>query len=145
LRESGASWVADFRDALQPEGNRRRRRPGEACGVPELGHRSWPGFLCGPLVLVDETAEDGTALDTLPGQVRDRVIGPRRAELAAAMWPPSVVVGGVLGQDRPQVPLAEDQHAVGDLGPGGEHEPFRITVRTRVAGRDFHRFDTSVG
>src|SRR6266568_8158590 len=27
--------------------------PERPCGVPELGHRSWPGFLCGPLVLVD--------------------------------------------------------------------------------------------
>jgi hypothetical protein len=30
------------------------------------------------------------------------------------------------GQDRQQVPLAEDQHPVGDLGPGREHEPFRL-------------------
>jgi hypothetical protein len=30
----------------------------------------------------------------------------------------------VLSQDRPQVPFAEDQHPVGDLRPGGEHEPF---------------------
>jgi hypothetical protein len=38
------------------------------CGayrVPGLGHRSWPGLLCDPLMLVDETAEDGTALDAL--------------------------------------------------------------------------------
>jgi hypothetical protein len=116
-----------------------------ACGVPEFGDRSWPGLLCGLLVLVDETAEDGAAFDTLPGQVRDRVIGPRRAELAAAMGSPSVVVGRVLGQDCPQVPSAEDQHAVGDLGPGGEYEPFRITVRARAVGRDFRRFDTGVG
>ena len=34
----------------------------------------------------------------------------------------------VLGQDRPQVPLAEDEHLVGDLGPGGEHEPFCVGV-----------------
>jgi hypothetical protein len=33
--------------------------------VPELGHRSWPGLLCDPLILVDETAEDGAALDAL--------------------------------------------------------------------------------
>jgi hypothetical protein len=35
------------------------------------------------------------------------------------MGPPSVV----LGQDRPQMPFAEDQHPVGDLLAGGEHEP----------------------
>jgi hypothetical protein len=42
----------------------------------------------------------------------------------------------VLGQDRPQMPFAEDEHLVGDLGPGGEHEPFRVSVRARAAGRD---------
>jgi hypothetical protein len=26
------------------------------------------------------------------------------------------------------MPLAEDKHPVGDLGPGGEHEPFRIGI-----------------
>src|SRR5262249_30137923 len=43
----------------------------------------------------------------------------------------------VRGQDGPQVPLAEDQHPVGDLGPGGEHEPFRVGIRARAPGRDF--------
>ena len=43
------------------------------------------------------------------------------------------------------MPRAEDQHAVGDLGPGGEHEPFRISVRARASGRDLHGVDTSVG
>jgi len=61
------------------------------------------------------------------------------------MRAPPVVVGLVLGQDGPQVPLAEDQHLVGELGPGGEHEPFRITVRLRAPRRDLHDFDTSGG
>ena len=56
------------------------------------------------------------------------MVGLGRAELAAAMGTASVVMGLVLGQDRPQVALAEDQHPVGDLGPGGEHEPFRIGI-----------------
>jgi hypothetical protein len=43
----------------------------------------------------------------------------------------------VLGQDRPQMPLAEDQHPVGDLGPGGEHEAFRVCVRSWAAGGIF--------
>jgi hypothetical protein len=47
-------------------------------------------------------------------------------------------MGLVLGQDRPQVPLAEDQHPVGDLGPGREHKPFRVGIRARAAGRDLH-------
>jgi len=57
----------------------------------------------------------------------------------------SVVAGLILGQDRPQVPLAEDQHPVGDLGPGGEHEPFCVSVRARAAGRDLHDLDCGVG
>ena len=71
------------------------------------------------------------------GGVGGRVVGPGWAELAAAMGSPSVVVPLVLSQDQLQMPLAEDQHPVGDLGPGGEHEPFRISVRARAAGRIF--------
>ena len=44
------------------------------------------------------------------------------------MRSPSVVMGLILGQDRPQMPFAEDEHPVCDLGPGGEHEPFRVCV-----------------
>ena len=101
--------------------------------------------LCGPLVLVDEAAEDRPTLDPLPGEVGDRVVGPGRAELPAAVGAPPVVMGRILGQDRLQMPFAEDQHLVGDLGPGGEHEPFRITVRPRAARRDLHHLDTGVG
>ena len=56
-----------------------------------------------------------------------------------------VVMGRVLGQDRPQVPFAEDQHLVGDLGPGRAHESFRVTVRPRTPGRDLHGLDTGIG
>ena len=42
-----------------------------------------------------------------------------------------VVMRGVLGQDGVEVAFAEDQHPVGDLGPNGEDEPFRIGVRAR--------------
>ena len=48
-----------------------------------------------------------------------------------------VVVSLVLGQDQPQVPLAEDQHPVGNPGPGGEHEPRRAAVRARASGGIF--------
>jgi TolB protein len=44
-------------------------------------------------------------------------------------------MGLVLGQDRPEVPLTEDEHPVGELCPGGEHEPFRVSVRARAALR----------
>ena len=56
-----------------------------------------------------------------------------------------VVMGLVPGEDGAQMPFAGDQHPVGDLGPGGEHEPFRIAVRSRAPRRDFHDRDTSPG
>ena len=58
------------------------------------------------------------ALDPFLGEVGDRVVGPGRAEVTATMGASSVVVGYILGQDRPQMSLAEDQHPVSDLRPG---------------------------
>jgi hypothetical protein len=55
------------------------------------------GFLRGPLILVEEATEDGSAVDSYLGEVSDRVIGYGWAELAAAMRSPAVVVGLVLG------------------------------------------------
>jgi hypothetical protein len=42
---------------------------------------------------------------------------------------------GVPGAGLPQMPLAGDQQQVGHLDPGGEHKPFRVSVRT-AAGRE---------
>ena len=42
------------------------------------------------------------------------------------------------------MPFAEDQHPVGNLGPGGEHESFRISVRPWTPRRDFHHIDPGV-
>jgi hypothetical protein len=50
------------------------------------------------------------------------------------MRPPRTGWRLVLGQDRPQVPLADGQHPVGDLGPGGEHEPLRESIRLLRGG-----------
>jgi hypothetical protein len=61
------------------------------------------------------------------------------------MGAPSVVLAFVLGQDGPQMPFAEDERLVGDLGPGGEHESFRVSVRPRAAGRDPHGLDAGIG
>ena len=57
-----------------------------------------------------------------------------------------VVMALVLGQDSSQMPFAEDEHPIGDFRPGGEYEPFRISVRerapgTRPLGRDVCRID----
>jgi hypothetical protein len=43
------------------------------------------------------------------------------------------------------MPFAEDQHPVGDLRPGGEHESLRITVRSGAPGRDSYDLDTGTG
>jgi hypothetical protein len=114
------------------------------CGVPELGHRPWSGLLRGAFVFVEEAAEDGLALDPLVGQVGDGVVGPGRVQLAAVVGSPPVVVPGILGHDQPQMPLAEDQHPVGDLGPGGKHEPFRIGVGTHSQQHPVRMISTDV-
>jgi hypothetical protein len=41
--------------------------------------------------------------------------------------------------------LAEDQDAVGELGPGGEDESFGEAVRSRAARRDLHDVDPRAG
>ena len=100
--------------------------------------------LGGPLIFADEAAEDRPALYPRLGEVGGRVVGPGRVELAAAMGPSSVVVGHILGQDRPQMSLAEDQHPVGDLCPGGEHESFRTGVGTHSQQHPVRMISTDV-
>jgi hypothetical protein len=43
------------------------------------------------------------------------------------------------------MPFAEDQHPVGNPGPGVEREPFRVSVRARAARRDLYGLDTGIG
>jgi hypothetical protein len=59
------------------------------------------------------------------------------------MWPPTVVVGAVGGKYGPQVPLAEDQDAVGEFGSDGQDESFGKSLRSRTPRRDLHGFDAS--
>jgi hypothetical protein len=61
------------------------------------------------------------------------------------MWPPTVVVGAVGGKYGPQVPLAEDQDAVGEFGSGGQDEAFGEAVRPRTSRRDLHSVDAGAG
>ncbi len=61
------------------------------------------------------------------------------------MGSPSVVMPCVLGEDGAQVPFAEDQHTVGDLGPDGAHEPFRVGVRSVGSRWDLDGGDAYVG
>ena len=84
------------------------------------------------------------APDPLLGEVGERVAGPGRPELTAAMGASPIVVSLVPGQDRGQVSSAEDQHPVADLGPGGEHEPFRVGVGPRRQPRPVWMIGTDV-
>ena len=56
-----------------------------------------------------------------------------------------VVVRGVLGEHPSEVLLSEDQHPVGDLGAGGQHEAFGETVRARTPRWDLDHLDTRIG
>ena len=60
------------------------------------------------------------------------------------MRPLHVVVRGVLGQHPTEVPLAEDQHAVCELGADGQHEAFGEAVRPRAPGRGLDHLDTGI-
>ena len=60
------------------------------------------------------------------------------------MRPRGVVVRGVYGKDLAQVPLAEDQHPVGELGADGQHEAFGEAVRPRTARPDLHHLDARI-
>lgn len=41
--------------------------------------------------------------------------------------------------------FAGDQHPIGNLGTGGEHEPFCIGVRARAPRRDLYWLDAGAG
>jgi hypothetical protein len=54
-------------------------------------------------------------------------------------------VGAVFGKDTPQVPLAEDQDAVGEFGSGREYDSFGEAVRSRASRWDLHGVDARTG
>jgi hypothetical protein len=54
-------------------------------------------------------------------------------------------VANVFPEHYPQMPLAENQHAVGEFGSDGADEPFSETVRSRAPGRNPDRLDAHIG
>jgi hypothetical protein len=60
------------------------------------------------------------------------------------MRPPDVVMGGVPGKHPAQVPLTEDQHPVGDLGPHRQDEAFGEAVRSWTPRRDLDHLDAAI-
>ena len=70
------------------------------------------------------------------------------AGVAAAAQVPGAAAGRCnaprTGKHLPQVPLAEDQHPVGDLGPHRQHEAFGEAVRSWTPRRDLDHLDAHV-
>jgi hypothetical protein len=55
-----------------------------------------------------------------------------------------VVVHRILGKHPAKVTFAEDQHAVGEFGSGGQHEAVGEAVHPRAVGRDLDHLDTRI-
>ncbi len=96
-------------------------------------------------LLVDRSTETGSTADPLVVQFDDGLIGSRRAKVQGPVGPCSVVVGDVLGQHDPGVPVTDDEHAVGDLAPNRSHPALRKRVRPWTTGWDLHRRDDNIG
>ena len=62
-------------------------------------------------------------------ELHGRVGRPWWAKVAGTVGPSTVVVLNVFREYHTQLPLAEDQHAVGEFGSEGANEPFGETVR----------------
>jgi hypothetical protein len=98
-----------------------------------------------PFVLVDQATKNRPTLDPFIVEVRHGVGRLWRAKFAGAVRPSTVVVPDVLREHHTQVPLAEDQHAVGEFGSDRAYEPFGETVRPRAARRNPDYADAHVG
>jgi hypothetical protein len=64
------------------------------------------------------------------------VARPWWAKFAGAVRPSTVVVANILREHCTQVPLADDQYAVGEFGSRGADKPFGDTVRPRTLSRN---------
>jgi hypothetical protein len=80
-----------------------------------LRSRACPWSACS-FVLVDQTSEDLAAFDPAYRKADQVCAIGGSSKIERSVWPVPVVMGRVLGQHNPQVPLPEDQHPVGALG-----------------------------
>ena len=112
-----------------------RPTPDWACTGRKLGYWRWPGLSCCLPVLVDQPCKPGVALDPggRDGGGDDVWIVVRCAQFhaLALVAAAGVVMADVVGQDRAQVPLADDEHLVGALSPRRADETFRVGVGRR--------------
>jgi len=61
------------------------------------------------------------------------------------MWPLMVVVGAVGGKYGLQIPLTQDQNAVGKFGSNGQDESFGEAVRSVTSRRVLNGADARAG
>src|SRR5689334_20985292 len=66
------------------------------------------------------------------------------AAVAAPMRALGDVMGRVHGKHPAQMPLPEDQHSLGELGPHRQHEAFGEAVRSSTPRGDLEYFDPRV-
>jgi hypothetical protein len=81
------------------------------------------------LVLGEEPAQDRLTPDPAMNRLGNRRCRARRPQPQCPMRPRGLVVGGVPTNHLVQVPLAENRHTVGDLGPHCQDEAFGQAVR----------------
>jgi len=82
----------------QPVGRALGRAPGRLSGFKTRLRALTCSSGCA-FVLVDEASQDGSAPDSLVGEVRHGMIGARREETQRSVRAPFVVVGGVPSED----------------------------------------------
>jgi hypothetical protein len=73
------------------------------------------------------------------------VARPWWVKFAGAVGSSTVVVPNVVREHHTQVPLTEDQHAVGEFGSDSAGEPFGETVRPRAMRRNPDHVDAHIG
>ena len=102
-------------------------------------------FSCCPFLLVDQAIQDRTPLDLFVAEVCHGVGRSWRTKFAGAVRSSTVVVPDVLREHHTQVPLTEDQYAVGEFGSDRADESFGKTIRPRTTRRnlDYANADVS--
>lgn len=78
-------------------------------------------------------------------EVRDGVGRLRWAKVKGTVRPSTIVVPNVFREHDTQVPLAEDQHKVGEFSSDSAHEPFGETVRSWATRRNPDYLDAHIG
>ena len=92
--------------------------------------------LCDLRVLMDQPTEPIPSRNPSAWQDDMWFGGPERWRLPqGAVRAVAVVMIGILGQHRPQLPTPEDEHPVQHLPPNGTNPPLRIGIRPRRSHR----------